>query len=165
MRLDENALTAVLLAACAGLAVFALAPRVLERPVRLRVERPDVRVSIEGAVAQPGVYALPWGARVADLVAAAGGLRSGAARELVALAAPLTDGEVVQVPAAAGTGGEPRVRVNSATPEELMRLPGVGPALAARIVAARPFASLDELLRVRGIGPKTLDKLRDRARL
>lgn len=165
MRLDEKALTALLLAACAALAVIGLAPRLSERPVPLRVERPDVRVSIEGAVAQPGVYALPWGARVADLVAAAGGLRAGAARELVALAAPLTDGEVVQVPAAVTAGGEARVRVNSATAEELMRLPGVGPALAARIVAARPFASLDELLRVPGIGPKTLDRLRDRARL
>jgi competence protein ComEA len=53
--------------------------------------------------------------------------------------------------------------VNAATADELQRLPGIGPALAGRIVAERekrPFASADELRRVSGIGPKTLDKLR-----
>ncbi|MEZ4381542.1 MAG: helix-hairpin-helix domain-containing protein [Nannocystaceae bacterium] len=54
--------------------------------------------------------------------------------------------------------------VNEAAPEELASLPRIGPVLAARIVAARPFASVAELARVRGIGPKTLAKLRRRAR-
>jgi len=165
MRLGETGLTTLLLSACAALAVAALLPRALERPQPLRVERPDVQVSIEGLVAHPGRYRLSWGARVADLVAAAGGMRSGAARELVALADPLTDGEVVQVPSVAAADGEPRVRLNSATRDELTRLPGIGPTLADRIVAARPFASLEELLAVPGIGPKTLAALRDRVRL
>jgi competence protein ComEA len=55
------------------------------------------------------------------------------------------------------------VDVNRATPEELVRLPGVGPALAARIVEARrvrPFTTLADLTRVRGIGPKTVIRLR-----
>jgi competence protein ComEA len=53
--------------------------------------------------------------------------------------------------------------INRATVEELQRLPGIGPKLAAAIVAARedkPFASVDELRRVKGIGPKTLEKVR-----
>jgi len=164
MRAGENALTALLLAACAGLAAAALLPRLTERPVRLAVERPDVTASVEGEVARPGLYRLPWGARVADLVALAGGLTPRAAPSLVALADPVTDGEVVQVPGVAAPNGEPRLSVNTATAEQLTRLPGIGPTLARRIVAARPFASLDALLRVPGIGPKTLAALRDRIR-
>jgi competence protein ComEA len=55
------------------------------------------------------------------------------------------------------------LNVNTATPDELQRLPGIGPALAARIVAEReqqPFASVEDLQRVSGIGPKTVEKLR-----
>lgn len=164
MRLGENALTAALLVACAGLALAALLPRLGERPQPLRVERPEVQASVEGRVLRPGRYRLPWGARVADLVAAAGGFGPGAARSLVALADPVTDGEVVQVPGRVGEDGHARVSLNAASPGELARLPGIGPALARRIVAARPFATLDDLLRVSGIGPKTLAGLRGRAR-
>jgi len=164
VRVSENALTAVLLAACGCLAAAALLPRLTERPRPLRVERPDVRVSIEGRVARPGLYRLPWGARVADAVAAAGGLTPGAARSLVALADPVTDGEVLQVPGAATPSGTARLSLNAASEAELARLPGIGPTLAGRIVAARPFARLDDLLRVPGIGPKTLSALRDRVR-
>ncbi|MBP7290775.1 MAG: helix-hairpin-helix domain-containing protein [Nannocystaceae bacterium] len=57
------------------------------------------------------------------------------------------------------------VDVNTAGADELASLPGVGPAIAARIVAGRPFVSVDALLRVRGIGPKTLARLRVRARV
>ncbi|MEJ2289525.1 MAG: ComEA family DNA-binding protein [Deinococcales bacterium] len=165
MRFGENALTAMLLAACAGLAAITLAPRWAERPAPLRVERPELTAAVEGAVPHPGAYRLPWGARVEDLVGAAGGLLPSAARELVALADPLTDGEVVQVPRARSPTGDVRVRLNEASLDELRRLPGIGPALARRIVAARPFATVDELLRVPGIGPKTLEALRSRVRL
>jgi competence protein ComEA len=56
------------------------------------------------------------------------------------------------------------VNVNEASAEELASLPRIGPVLAARIIAARPFASVAELLGVRGIGPKTLAGLQRRAR-
>jgi competence protein ComEA len=59
--------------------------------------------------------------------------------------------------------GEPKIDVNRAGEAELQRLPRVGPVLAAAIVAARTesrFATVDDLRRVRGIGPKTLDALR-----
>lgn len=58
-------------------------------------------------------------------------------------------------------GADRRVAINSATAEELRQLPGIGPALAAAIIAARPFDSVNELQRVRGIGPRRLAALRE----
>lgn len=55
--------------------------------------------------------------------------------------------------------------LTAADPRLLETLPGIGPALAARIVAARPFHDVDDLLRVRGIGPATLERLRSAVRL
>lgn len=153
-------LTWALAAACLSLGVVALAPRYLPRAAAVRIEQPAVVVSIEGQVKRPGAYTLPFGARVADLVDAAGGFTPAAARTLVALADPLTDGEVVQVPALTASGGVERVSLNSASLEALQGLPGVGPAIAGRIVAHRPFARVDDLLHVPGIGPRTLERLR-----
>jgi competence protein ComEA len=71
--------------------------------------------------------------------------------------------------------GYESIDVNKATPEELRKLPGIGPKLSQAIVDERtkaPFKSVEELRRVHGIGPKTLDRLRpyvtvgsDRARV
>ncbi len=58
---------------------------------------------------------------------------------------------------AAGSG---QLNVNTATVAELVKIKGVGPVLAARIIAARPFKSPEELRRVKGIGPKTYAKIR-----
>jgi competence protein ComEA len=135
-------------------------------------------VQAAGAVARPGVYRLEDGARVIDLINAAGGPTPEADTQLVALAATLTDGVRVYVPkvgeappasiggAAGGDLGGPGapVDLNAATPEQLDSLPGVGPATAAAIVAHRQeigrYTSVDELLDVRGIGPAKLDALR-----
>ena len=67
------------------------------------------------------------------------------------------------VPAAKGEKlrpGDPPVNVNTATEDELQRVPGVGPVTARAIAAARPFKTVDDLDRVKGIGPKSLEKLR-----
>ena len=53
-----------------------------------------------------------------------------------------------------------RVNLNTATADELRQLPGIGPALAVAIIEARPFASVDDLLRVHNIGPRRLAALR-----
>lgn len=75
--------------------------------------------------------------------------------------APADTAEPTRVPAVRKVQpGDPPIDVNAASAEELQRLPGVGPVMAGAIVAGRPFRSVADLDRVRGIGPKTLDKLR-----
>ncbi|HEY3614430.1 MAG TPA: helix-hairpin-helix domain-containing protein [Gaiellales bacterium] len=136
-----------------------------------------VVVDVVGAVKHPGVYRLPPGSRARDAVRRAGGPRRRADLESVNLALLLADGEQVRVPllppagaAGAATGAAAAaappaiVHLNSASLEQLDALDGVGPSLAARIVAYRVahggFRSVDELDEVSGIGPKRLESLR-----
>jgi len=138
---------------------------------------------VVGAVFDPGIVELPLGSRVVDAVAAAGGPTDDADLSGVNLARPLTDGEQLRVPrvgeapppgangaggaGSTGVGADGRVNINTADAVALESLPGVGPAIASRIVAWRdengPFRSVDELSAVSGIGEKTLDGLRDQA--
>ncbi|RBY94740.1 competence protein ComEA [Blastococcus sp. TBT05-19] len=139
---------------------------------------PTVVVSVVGQVAQPGLVTLPSGARVADALAAAGGLLPGADATSVNLAAPVADGEQIAVglpPAAAAAGssgpsaGGGKVDLNSAGVAELDALPGIGPVLAQRIVDHRtaqgPFGSVDELDDVPGIGPSIAAELAELVRV
>ncbi len=132
-------------------------------------------VHVFGAVAQPGLYRLTDGARVVDVVAAAGGLLSDADSGAVNLARLLTDGEQLyvpvrgEVPAEAAPGAPPgdgRVNLNTADAAALDTLPRIGPAMAERILAWRDengrFTSVEDLLAVPGIGEKMLEGLRDR---
>ena len=133
-------------------------------------------VHVSGAVQAPGLVALPEGSRVADAIAAAGGARPGGRLGEVNLAARVTDGMHLVVPWSGGdaprqdrgTGTQDgRVDVNRAGADELTALPGVGEVLAARIEAYRethgPFAVLEDLLDVPGIGEGKLAGLRDYA--
>jgi competence protein ComEA len=138
-----------------------------------------VVVHVAGAVAEPGVYELPSGARVHNAIEAAGGQLPRADSAALNLAALLVDGERIYVPrrgesvpiatnsAGSGSVGAPSgpVDVNHATVEELDELPGIGPTTAAAIVDHReqngPFATVDDLEAVRGIGPAKLDAIRD----
>lgn len=131
------------------------------RPWPVTVERPELRVQINGAVARPGSYLLPWGSRVEDLVAMAGGLSTAADPHLVNLSRPLSDGAAVVVPGRVDPTGQARVDLNHASERQLMELPGVGPVMARRIVEARPFHRIEDLLRVPGIGPVRWEALED----
>lgn len=139
-------------------------------------------VHVAGAVVEPGVYRVPAAARVVDAITAAGGATGDGRADALNLASPLRDGDRIYVPteadapaAVAGvssaSGGASSsaavvgpVDVNTATVDELDRLPGVGPATAAAIVAHRdangPFPSIDAIGDVRGIGPAKLEALR-----
>jgi competence protein ComEA len=130
-------------------------------------------VHVSGAVVNPGLVSVPSGARIADVVSAAGGALPDADLRALNLAAPVRDGEQIAVPGrseavAAGGGAVDaagRVRINRADAVELQALPGVGPVLAERILAYRdehgPFASVEDLLDVSGIGEGKLSSLRD----
>jgi competence protein ComEA len=133
---------------------------------------PTVVVSVVGLVARPGLVTLPAGARVADAVAAVGGLLPEADPASVNLAAVVSDGQQIAVgvpgaapagPAAAGTSGTGLVDLNTATVADLDALPGIGPVLAQRIVDHRDqqgrFTSVEQLDDVPGIGPATYAEL------
>lgn len=131
-----------------------------------------ITVYVAGWVSRPGLVELSEGARLADAIAAAGGLLPGAEVAAVNLAAPLMDGEQVTVPGPAGDSvetrvpeGDLRIDLNRATAAELDELPGIGPVIAERIVAYRadngPFGAVEDLLDVPGIGEAKLADLRD----
>jgi competence protein ComEA len=123
-------------------------------------------VHIVGEVKSPGMYQLPLGARLIDAVFSAGGLTAEADNSSVNLARELSDGEQIIVhkigeEGAAGTvAGTGLVSINRAGDKQLEELPGIGPALAGRIIAWREanggFKSKKDLLKVSGIGESIL---------
>ena len=165
-----------------SMAAPAPAPQPRARPRAAPRTQALIWVDVAGAVRRPGLYSLPKGARVAAAVQRAGGVRGGANRAAVNLAAHLSDGQQVFVPkagdgpavaaptAAAGTAAAPtgapgtRVSLSSATQAELETLDGIGPALAQRIIDYRDqhggFKSVDELQEVSGIGEKRMQALK-----
>jgi len=142
----------------------------------------EVRVYVGGAVAIPGVYSLPRGSVISDAIDAAGGLTEGADTNQLGMAAILLDADQIIIPTTSPATVEPPkegstpapvsltapaagpININSAGAAELEALPGIGPALAQRIVDYRtqngPFQSIDELEAVRGISAEMVTGLK-----
>jgi competence protein ComEA len=139
-------------------------------------------VYVTGAVNRPGVYRLPLESRLVDAVLQAGGFTESAEISQVNLADKVNDGDQIVIPGAAevatpvltigGNGilvtptpvaGDP-VNLNTATLEQLDSLPGIGLTAAKAIISYRTdngsFTRVDDLLKVPGIGPDTLDQIR-----
>ena len=141
-----------------------------------------VTVHVAGAVRRPGVYRLSARSRVVDAVRRAGGARARGDLSALNLAAKLEDGRQVVVPlraapgAPAVTGGgaagaveDVPIDLNTATPEQLDELDGIGPGMAGAILEYREehggFGSVEELGQVPGIGEKRLAALREKVRV
>ena len=135
----------------------------------------DLVVHVAGAVGDPGVYSMPEGSRVGDAIKRAGGATGAAAPDAINLAAPLADGQQIQVPAKTpgGDGAVPGastedgpISLGTATVEELDTIEGIGPVTAAAILEFRDqnggVSSVDDLDQVSGIGPTTMEALRAR---
>jgi len=147
-----------------------------------------ISVDVEGKVLHPGVYSLPEGSRIQDALIAAGGLSSSADRIYISKhlnqAQKIVDGGKIYIPA---TGeiqttnipaqSEPvnfisdasssedisgLININSATEGQLDSLPKVGPVIAKKIIAARPYGNIEELVSKKVLGQKTFEGLKDK---
>lgn len=144
-------------------------------------------IYVTGFVKEPGVYEIAPGSRVYQVLEAAGGFAADADREGINLASPIQDGAQIHFPGKGEkeqrpTGAVPikpaeydqaswdkpksaAININACSAEDLTSLPGVGPKTAALIIAHRrekgAFARIEDLLLVKGIGPKKYDAIRN----
>lgn len=142
----------------------------------------EIIVDVSGAVLKPGVYRLPFDARVQDALVAAGGLSEAADRGWVAknlnLALKLKDGTKIYIPSSGesttrsassgqasttgSTGGTGLININTASEGELDSLPGIGPITAQKIINARPFDSVEDLLNKKIVGSKVFEQIKEK---
>jgi competence protein ComEA len=147
----------------------------------------EITVEISGEVISPGVYKLPGGSRVDDLMVAAGGFSANADRswtdKYLNRAAKLTDGQKVYIPpvnqqtdessAKSSVGDQTAssnfssdstnlVDINTASSAELDSLPGIGPVYAQNIIEHRPYSTSEELVSKGAIKQSVYDKIKDK---
>jgi competence protein ComEA len=149
-------------------------------PLTLDVAAVDITIDVQGAVARPGVYKLTIGSRVVDAIKAAGGVTKAGDPSDLNQARIIADGEQIYVYAKSSPSTikssvkvKPKssalVLVNRASAKEFEALDGIGPVLASRIVSYRkangPFATIEDLLKVPGIGAGTLSKFKSKLRV
>lgn len=118
-------------------------------------------VEIKGEVNQPGIYEVAWDADIEKIIEQAGGANKDADLSSIALAQIVANESVIVIPKKTQ---KKKISINSADLEELDTLPGIGPAIAQRIIEYRqktPFTTLDELKEVKGIGDKIFDQIKD----
>jgi competence protein ComEA len=137
----------------------------------MSIESPKIYVHVAGSVKSPGIYQLDSGTRVYDAVLAAGGFTDKANQASVNMARALNDGEQLLVSSEStgavyeGALSSTLISLNQASSSQLEDLPGVGPALAGRIVDWRTanggFKAKEDLLNVAGIGDKLFASVKD----
>ncbi len=136
-------------------------------------------VHVSGSVNKPGLYEISKGSRVADVVSAAAGFTDNAAEDSCNLARQVEDGEHIIIASqeettqaesdsshgSVSSNNSARLNINTANEDQLQQLPGIGASTAKKIISDRtangPFKSVDDLLRVSGIGEKKLASLVD----
>ena len=141
----------------------------------------SVFVDISGCIKNPGVYEMPYGSRIFEVVDKAGGFTKRADTALINQAETVTDGMKINVPdkkreaehTVSGqtssdtvTSAESLININTADSETLQQITGIGPVTAEKIISYREtngaFRSVEEITNVSGIGEKTLQKIRSR---
>lgn len=138
----------------------------------------QIVIDIEGAVIKPGVYKLPQGSIIQDILVASGGLSLDADRDFVAkninLAGKLTDGAKIYIPkldettnesttqvlGVGGGGGE--ININTASAESLDTLIGIGPVTASKIIDNRPYLTINDLLDKKVVSAKVFSQIKDK---
>jgi competence protein ComEA len=150
-------------------------------PLTVEVALSEIIIDVEGEVENPGVYRLPTGSRVYEAIKAAGGVTANADASDLNQARLLSDGEQIYLfaksPKSSGSKSTSKVKpkgsslvlLNRATAKEFEALDGIGPVLASRIISFRkangPFATIEDLLKVPGIGAGTLSKFKNKLRV
>ena len=150
-------------------------------PLTVEVALSEIIIDVEGEVENPGVYRLPTGSRVFEAIKAAGGVTANADASDLNQARLLSDGEQIYLFAKSPKSSESKsaskvkpkgsslVLLNRATAKEFEALDGIGPVLASRIISFRkangPFVTIEDLLKVPGIGAGTLSKFKSKLRV
>lgn len=160
-----------------GLGLNLLGGQKTEEDVKIVSDTQNTAVSkiivhVDGAVVKPGVYELKSDSRVNDAIVSAGGFVSDANKTNVNLAAKVSDGQKVYVPkkgenvkgtSASNSTSNPEsaININTSSSSELDKLPGVGAVTAEKIIAGRPYSSVDELLSRKIVGSSVYSKIKD----
>lgn len=154
---------------------------ILDNPEKIFIKPASagLKVHLSGAVRREGVYVVKIGDRVVDLVRLAGGSLANADLSALNLAEEVKDGQKIVVPAKeyqhigiseGGRSGNQNIRkgdknrkinINTATVSELDELPGIGPATAQKMIEARPFSKLEDLMKIPRFGKSKFEKLKD----
>ncbi|MSO42708.1 MAG: ComEA family DNA-binding protein [Candidatus Planktophila sp.] len=146
--------------------------------VAVEIAAPEIFVDVTGAVNEPGVYTLAANSRVIDAIKAAGDCAPGADLSTINLARVLSDGEQIYVDATVLNSSGVRVsktvrngpiNLNRATAAQLDSLDGIGPVIAKRIIEYRkvngPFATIEDLQKVSGIGVAKFATIKSKLRV
>jgi len=137
----------------------------------------EIKVYITGSVKNPGVYNMKEGDRIIDIFQKAGGKATGANLEQINMASYIKDGEKIYIPnlsertdnlvsnTSNNYNSDSKININFASKDELEKLSGIGPSKATAIIKYRSdngkFNTIKELINVTGIGPATLNNIKD----
>ena len=176
----------IILLAIAGLAslVFGIvqmntpeSPVVFSEESEISDSSDTILIDVSGAVVNPGVYSLPASSRISDALERAGGITSEADTTYIAKAINkaqiLQDGQKVFIPLAESEGAgvaaadtqSQMININTASVSELDVLPGVGQVTADKIIANRPYTSLEDLINKKSVSQSVFEKIKDKITL